>query len=70
MYTNPSYLAVSKLAVFSNSRFSFCYFPPNSRSQTLKFAVLDLSDSLNQAQTKLDVVQILNLVMTYCGDSL
>ena len=40
-YTNHSYLAVSKLAVFSNSRFSFCYFPPNSRSQTLKFAVFE-----------------------------
>ena len=34
-----------------------------------EFQKLDLSDSLNQAQTKLDVVQILNLVMTYCGDS-
>ena len=29
-----------------------------------------LSDSVNQAQTNLNVIQILNLVMTYCGDSL
>ena len=29
-----------------------------------------LSDPVNQAQTNLDVIQILNLVMTYCGDSL
>ena len=31
---------------------------------------IPLSDTLNQAQTNLDLIQILNLVMTYCGDSL
>ena len=41
IYTNPSQIRGSKLAVFSNSRFFFCYFPPNSRSQTLKFAVFE-----------------------------
>ena len=41
IYTNPSQTRGSKLADFSNSRF-FCYFPPNSRSQTLKFAVFEI----------------------------
>ena len=35
-----------------------------------KLGAVHLSDSVNQAQTNLNVIQILNLVKTYCGDSL
>ena len=39
-------------------------------SAMLSNASKALSDSVSQAQTNLNVIQILNLVMTYCGDSL
>ena len=69
-YTNPSQTRGSKLAVFSNSRFSFCSLPPNSRSQTLKFAVFEnfLRKDLSFNSTKVPgESQIVDFFINVCN---